>query len=117
MRCAVCCAVCAVYCILYTVYCILYTVYYVLNDDLHTLIQVKVKRKLIEFAHDEHARPDATIESMQKLKSLFKKDGTVTAANASGISDGAGALILHLHTPIIHVYTPLIHHIYTSKHL
>ena len=81
------------------------------------LIQVKVKRKLIEFAHDEHARPDATIESMQKLKSLFKMDGTVTAANASGISDGAGALILHLHTPIIHVYTPLINHIYTSKHL
>jgi acetyl-CoA acetyltransferase family protein len=43
---------------------------------------------------DEHIRFDATIESMTKLPSLFKKDGTVTAATSSGIVDGACALIL-----------------------
>ena len=43
---------------------------------------------------DEHARPDATIESMAKLPPVFKKGGTVTAANASGVCDGASAVIL-----------------------
>jgi acetyl-CoA acyltransferase 2 len=43
---------------------------------------------------DEHPRPDATLEKMAKLPSVFKKDGRVTAGNASGICDGAGALIL-----------------------
>jgi acetyl-CoA C-acetyltransferase len=43
---------------------------------------------------DEYPRFGATIDAMQKLKSAFKKDGTVTAANASGINDGAAALIL-----------------------
>jgi acetyl-CoA C-acetyltransferase len=43
---------------------------------------------------DEYPRFGATIEAMEKLKSAFKKDGTVTAANASGINDGAAALIL-----------------------
>ena len=45
---------------------------------------------------------------MQKLKSLFKKDGTVTAANASGISDGAGALIVATEEAVAkHGLTPL----------
>jgi acetyl-CoA C-acetyltransferase len=43
---------------------------------------------------DEYPRFGATIEAMEKLKSAFKKDGTVTAANASGINDGAAALVL-----------------------
>jgi acetyl-CoA C-acetyltransferase len=43
---------------------------------------------------DEYIRHDATIEAAQKLKPAFKKDGTVTAANASGINDGAAALVL-----------------------
>jgi len=43
---------------------------------------------------DEYIRAGATIEAMQGLKPAFKKDGTVTAANASGINDGAAALIL-----------------------
>ncbi|MDB5394424.1 MAG: acetyl-CoA acetyltransferase, partial [Rhodospirillales bacterium] len=43
---------------------------------------------------DEYPRFGATIDAMQKLKSAFKKDGTVTAANASGINDGAAALVL-----------------------
>ena len=43
---------------------------------------------------DEYIRAGATIEAMQGLKPAFKKDGTVTAANSSGINDGAAALIL-----------------------
>ena len=43
---------------------------------------------------DEYIRDGATIEAMQGLKPAFKKDGTVTAANASGINDGAAALVL-----------------------
>jgi acetyl-CoA C-acetyltransferase len=43
---------------------------------------------------DEYIRADATIEAAQKLKPAFKKDGSVTAANASGINDGAAALVL-----------------------
>lgn len=43
---------------------------------------------------DEHPRHGATIDAMAKLRGAFKKDGTVTAANASGINDGAAALVL-----------------------
>jgi 3-oxoadipyl-CoA thiolase len=43
---------------------------------------------------DEHPRPDTTIEALGKLKPAFKKDGTVTAGNSSGINDGASALLL-----------------------
>ncbi len=43
---------------------------------------------------DEHPRPDTSIEHLTKLKAPFRKDGTVTAGNASGVNDGAAALIL-----------------------
>ena len=43
---------------------------------------------------DEHIRPDTTLEGLAKLRAVFKKDGVVTAGNASGINDGAGALVL-----------------------
>ncbi|KAA9016362.1 acetyl-CoA C-acetyltransferase [Sphingobium limneticum] len=43
---------------------------------------------------DEYIRDGATIEAMEKLKPAFKKDGTVTAGNASGLNDGAAALVL-----------------------
>jgi acetyl-CoA acyltransferase 2 len=43
---------------------------------------------------DEHPRPDTNIDKVSKLKSVFTKDGVVTAANASGICDGAGSLII-----------------------
>jgi acetyl-CoA acetyltransferase family protein len=46
------------------------------------------------FARDEHMRPDSTIEGLAKLKPVFKENGVVTAGNASGIGDGAGALII-----------------------
>jgi acetyl-CoA C-acetyltransferase len=45
-------------------------------------------------AKDEYIRGDATLESLAKLKPAFKKDGSVTAGNASGINDGAAALVL-----------------------
>ena len=43
---------------------------------------------------DEHPRPDTTIENLQKLKPIVRNPGTVTAGNASGINDGAAAIIL-----------------------
>jgi len=46
------------------------------------------------FSRDEYIREGATFESMTKLRPAFKKDGTVTAGNASGINDGAAALVL-----------------------
>src|SRR6201747_88267 len=43
---------------------------------------------------DEHPRPDTTLEALAKLKTPFRNPGTVTAGNASGVNDGAAALIL-----------------------
>ncbi len=48
----------------------------------------------ILFLEDEYIKPDTTFESISKLRPAFKKDGTVTAANASGINDGAAALVI-----------------------
>jgi len=47
-----------------------------------------------EFANDEHMRPDTTVEALGRLKPYFKEDGLVTAGNASGIGDGAAAVVL-----------------------
>jgi acetyl-CoA acetyltransferase family protein len=52
------------------------------------------KGKEVEFRSDEHMRPDTTPEGLAALKPHFKKDGLVTAGNASGISDGAAATVL-----------------------
>jgi acetyl-CoA acyltransferase len=46
------------------------------------------------FSEDEHPRPDTTLEALSKLKPIVKADGTVTAGNASGVNDGACALLL-----------------------
>ena len=46
------------------------------------------------FSHDESVREDATLEALRKLKPAFKKDGTVTAGNAPGVNDGAGAVLV-----------------------
>jgi len=48
----------------------------------------------VRVEHDEHPRADTTIEALGKLKPLFRQPGTVTAGNASGINDGAAALLL-----------------------
>ena len=57
-------------------------------------IVIKTRREEIIFDTDEYVRPNATLESLAKLRPAFKKDGTVTAANASGINDGAACVIL-----------------------
>ena len=51
-------------------------------------------RQVEEFRRDEHMRPDTTLEGLAKLRPVFKQDGVVTAGNASGIGDGAGALVV-----------------------
>ena len=57
-------------------------------------VPVKVKKEVVEFKVDEFPRQGVTAEGLAKLKPAFKKDGTVTAANASGINDGAAALLI-----------------------
>jgi 3-oxoadipyl-CoA thiolase len=47
-----------------------------------------------ELEHDEHPRPDTTVEKLASLKPAFRGSGTVTAGNASGINDGAAALVI-----------------------
>jgi len=56
-------------------------------------VQVRVKRDMVDFARDEH--PKATsLEKLGSLRPVFQKDGTVTAGNASGINDGAAAVVM-----------------------
>ncbi len=57
-------------------------------------IELKTRKGMVVFDRDEHVRMDATAESMAGLRPAFKKDGTVTAGNASGINDAAAALVL-----------------------
>ncbi|ORX73747.1 hypothetical protein DL89DRAFT_3361 [Linderina pennispora] len=54
-------------------------------------VEVKVKRAVEQVTKDEHPRPKTTIEGLAKLPAVFKKDGVVSAGNASGISDGGSA--------------------------
>ncbi len=57
-------------------------------------IELKTRKGVTVFEQDEHVRFDCTTESMAKLRAAFKKDGTVTAGNASGINDAAAAVVL-----------------------
>jgi acetyl-CoA acyltransferase len=52
----------------------------------------KTRRSLVE--HDEFIKPDTTLEVLAKLRPAFKKEGSVTAGNASGLNDGAAALLI-----------------------
>ncbi len=52
------------------------------------------KGQTITLTEDEHARPDTTLETLAKLPPVFRKEGSVTAGNASGITDGAAAMLL-----------------------
>ncbi|ARR56208.1 acetyl-CoA acetyltransferase [Rhizorhabdus wittichii DC-6] len=63
-------------------------------DDEIAAVTVKGRKGDTIVARDEYIRAGATIEAMSALKPAFKKDGTVTAANASGINDGGAALVL-----------------------
>jgi acetyl-CoA C-acetyltransferase len=57
-------------------------------------IELKTKKGVESFVTDEHVRKDAKAEDLAKLKPAFKKDGTVTAGNASGINDAGAAVVL-----------------------
>lgn len=71
-------------------------------------IEVKQRRKTVAFEQDEHVRFDAKLEDFQKLRSVFKTEGSVTAGNASGINDGAAAVVLASEDAIkTHNLTPL----------
>ena len=56
--------------------------------------KIKSKKAEIDFNKDEHPREGINLEALKRLKPVFKKDGTVTAGNASGINDGAAAVTL-----------------------
>ena len=56
--------------------------------------KIKSKENNIDFKKDEHPRKDTSMESLKRLRPAFQKDGTVTAGNASGINDGAAAVLL-----------------------
>ena len=57
-------------------------------------VEVKLKKKTVIFDTDEGPRPGTTAESIAKLRPAFKPDGIVTAANSSGINDGAAAIVV-----------------------
>jgi len=59
-----------------------------------TPVTIKTRKGDIVVEEDEYIRHGADLEGMQKMRSAFMKDGTVTAANASGINDGAAAVVL-----------------------
>jgi acetyl-CoA C-acetyltransferase len=63
-------------------------------DDEVVPVGVKVKRELVDFVKDEHIRHEADAAGMAKLPAIFKREGTVTAGNASGMNDAGAALVL-----------------------
>ncbi|MBU2112606.1 MAG: beta-ketothiolase BktB [Gammaproteobacteria bacterium] len=63
-------------------------------DEQIVPLTVPAGRSEVLFSRDEHIRVDTTAESLAKLKPVFKQDGIVTAGNASGLNDGAAALLL-----------------------
>ena len=56
--------------------------------------KIKSKKAEMDFNKDEHPREGLNLDALSRLKPVFKKDGTVTAGNASGINDGAAAVVL-----------------------
>ena len=57
-------------------------------------IELKTRKGVEQFTTDEHVRKEVSAADMAKLKAVFKKDGTVTAANASGLNDAGAAIVL-----------------------
>jgi len=57
-------------------------------------VEIRTRKGVVPFDTDEHVKGDTTAESLGSLKPVFRKDGSVTAGNASGINDGAAALVL-----------------------
>ena len=59
-----------------------------------TPVEVRTRKGPVQFATDEHMRPDTTIEALARLKPYFREGGFVTAGNASGIGDGSASAVL-----------------------
>jgi acetyl-CoA C-acetyltransferase len=57
-------------------------------------VELKTKKGVEQYTRDEHVRPGAKMEDLAKLKAVFRKDGTVTAGNASGINDAGAAIVM-----------------------
>lgn len=57
-------------------------------------VQIETRKGMVTVDTDEHPRADISMEKLSAMKPAFKKDGTVTAGNASGVNDGAAALVL-----------------------
>src|SRR6266702_2325823 len=57
-------------------------------------VELSTRKGPVMFGRDEHPRPETTVEALRKLPKVFKKDGVVHAGAASGVSDGAGALLM-----------------------
>jgi acetyl-CoA acyltransferase 2 len=55
---------------------------------------IQTRKGDVEFRRDEHMRPETTMEALGSLRPYFRKDGLVTAGNASGIGDGAAAVVV-----------------------
>ncbi len=71
-------------------------------------VQLKSKKGVEHFTTDEHPRPSSTIDNLAKLPTVFKKDGVVTAGSASGICDGAAALVIASEAAVkLHKLSPL----------
>ncbi len=65
----------------------------IMRDEV-TAVEIKSKKGVTLVEKDDHMRPDTTMDILAKLPTVFKKDGVVTAGNASGIVDGAAALVI-----------------------
>lgn len=63
-------------------------------DDEIVPVEIKTRKGVTEFRADEHGRAETTVEGLKKLPKVFKKDGVIHAGAASGICDGAAALVL-----------------------
>ena len=57
-------------------------------------VEIASRKGTVVFDTDEHVKPGTTMETLAKMRAAFKKDGSVTAGNASGLNDGAGAVVL-----------------------
>jgi acetyl-CoA C-acetyltransferase len=57
-------------------------------------VEIATRKGTVAFDTDEHVRADVTLEQLAKMKPAFKKDGSVTAGNASGLNDAAAAVVL-----------------------
>ncbi len=57
-------------------------------------VEIAARKGVVSLSRDEHPRPQTTVESLRRLPKVFKKDGVIHAGAASGVSDGAGALVM-----------------------